>query len=66
MRAYVASGDVRREPGGEAALYEDIDKIVRSVERNNKLTEYPAAYEFPDCQPAAPIYETAGEATKSS
>ena len=58
MRANVAYGEVKAEPGGEAALYEDVDKMVRSVQGNYELTEHPdAAYEFPVSQPAAPVYD---------
>ena len=62
----MAYGDVTRETGGEPALYEDIDKMVRSVERRYELTGHPSDYEFPVSPPAAPVYDTAGEVTKTS
>ena len=62
----MAYGDVKREPRGEGAVYEDIDKMVRSVKGKYEPTECPAAYEFPVSQPAAPVYDTVGEATKTS
>ena len=62
VRANVAYRDVdlQRESGGEAALYEDIDKMVRSVKGKYRLTEHPAAYEFPVSRPVNPLYDIAG------
>ena len=63
VRGNVAYGDVNQEPGEEAAVYEDIDKMVRFVEGKYELTERPVA---PVSQPADPVYDTAGDVTKSS
>ena len=64
MRANVAYGEVTLEPG---AVYEDLDKVVKSVEGNFELKKRPAAqYEVPVSPPAAPVYDTAGESAKPS
>ena len=50
-------------------MYEDIDKVVRSVQGNYELVTKPAAYEaFPISQGAASdsVYATADESTKVS
>ena len=61
----MAYGDVTLEPG---ALYEDLDKVVKSVEGNFELMQRSAAeYERPVDQPAATVHDTAGrESAKSS
>ena len=43
-----------RSRRGAAAVYENVDKVVRSVEG---LTERPAAYGFPVSRPAASVCE---------
>ena len=69
MIANVAYNDVKREPGGEAAaVYEDIDKMVRTVQGKDTLTRHPeAAYELPVSRPDAleHHYSTAGEIAKA-
>ena len=64
VRANVAYGDVTLEPG---ALYEDLDKVVRSVEGNFELMQRSAAeYERPVDQ-GTTVHDTAGlESAKSS
>ena len=58
VSANVAYNEVKlkgsRSRRGAAAVYENVDKVVRSVEG---LTERPAAYGFPGSQPAAPVCE---------
>ena len=56
----MAYGEVKLEDSG--AVYEDLDKVARSVEGNYQLTEHPASYGF---QPAAPVC-AATESTKPS
>ena len=61
----VAYGDVRREPGREAAVYQNIDQMLRSVEGRYELTERPAAYDFPVSRRVAQTYDRAGEVTET-
>ena len=53
----VACGEVKLKGSrsGAGAVYENVDKVVRSVEG---LTEHLAAYKFPVSRPAAPVCDT--------
>ena len=56
MSSNLAYGEVKLE-AMKGDVYEDPDKVVRSVQSDYEVTEYP----WPDSQrgPAAPLYETA-------
>ena len=66
VEANVAYGEVKRE----AALYEDVNKMVTSVidKGNYELTEEPpaAVYDFPVSPPVFPVYDTADKVIKTS
>ena len=53
VSANVAYGEVKLEDS--EAVYENLDKVARSVEANDELMEHTEGGELPVSQPAAPV-----------